>query len=122
MASASAKDRITRFSCRNKVEVEASVTRYCNARRHMNQFFRSTGLLGEKSCIQAIGMLLVDLTSRAPTAISATISLDVRPFNAALGSGHTSQTNVWGLQMCVRRIDQDAPSPINPLRASATLT
>ena len=41
------------------------------------------GLFGEKSCIQAIGMLLIDLTSRAPTAISATISLDVRPFNAA---------------------------------------
>jgi len=41
------------------------------------------GLFGVKSCIQAIGMLLIDLTSRAPTAISATISLDVRPFNAA---------------------------------------
>jgi hypothetical protein len=41
------------------------------------------GLFGEKSCIQAIGMLLIDLTSRAPTAISATIPLDVRPFNAA---------------------------------------
>ncbi len=41
------------------------------------------GLFGEKSCIQAIGMLLIDLTSRTPTAISATISLDVRPFNAA---------------------------------------
>ena len=41
------------------------------------------GLFGEKSCIQAIGMLLIDSTSRAPTAISATISLDVRPFNAA---------------------------------------
>jgi hypothetical protein len=41
------------------------------------------GLLGEKSCIQAIGMLLIDFTSRAPTAISATISLDERPFNAA---------------------------------------
>ena len=41
------------------------------------------GLFGEKSCIQAIGMLLIDLTSRAPTAISAAISLDVRPFDAA---------------------------------------
>src|SRR5580700_11500351 len=42
------------------------------------------GLFGEKSCSQAIGMLLIDFTSRAPTAISATISLDVRPvdFNA----------------------------------------
>src|SRR5580698_3893615 len=41
------------------------------------------GFCGEKSCIQAIGMLLIDFTSRALTAISATISLDVRPFNAA---------------------------------------
>lgn len=41
------------------------------------------GLLGEKSCIQSIGMLLIDSTSLAPTAISATISLDVRPFTAA---------------------------------------
>ena len=41
------------------------------------------GLFGEKSCIQSIGMLLIDFTIRAPTAISATISLDVRPFNAA---------------------------------------
>ena len=41
------------------------------------------GLFGEKSWIQAIGMLLMDFTSRAPTAISATISLDVRLFNAA---------------------------------------
>jgi hypothetical protein len=39
MASASAKDRITRLSCRNKVEVEASVTRYCNARPHVNPIF-----------------------------------------------------------------------------------
>ena len=41
------------------------------------------GLFGEKSWIQAIGMLLRDFTSRAPTAISATISLDLRPFSAA---------------------------------------
>jgi hypothetical protein len=41
------------------------------------------GLFGEKSCIQAIGMLLIDFTSLAPTAISATISVEVRPFNAA---------------------------------------
>ena len=41
------------------------------------------GLLGEKSCIHDMGMLLMDFTSRAPLAISATISLDVRPFNAA---------------------------------------
>ena len=41
------------------------------------------GLFGEKSCIQAIGMLLIDFTSRAPTAISATSSLDVCPFNTA---------------------------------------
>ena len=43
------------------------------------------GLFGEKSCIHAIGILLIDLTSRAPAGISPTISLDVRPvcFNAA---------------------------------------
>jgi hypothetical protein len=53
------------------------------------------GLFGEKSCIQDIGMLLMDFTNRASTAISATISLEVPPFNAArdrvtparLGSG-----------------------------------
>src|SRR6202042_2094723 len=33
------------------------------------------GLLGEKSCIHDIGMLLIDFTSREPIAISATISL-----------------------------------------------
>ena len=33
------------------------------------------GLFGEKSCIHYIEMLLIDLTSRAPTAFSATISL-----------------------------------------------
>jgi len=41
------------------------------------------GLFGEKSCLQSIGMLLMDLASRAPGAISATISLELRPFNAA---------------------------------------
>jgi hypothetical protein len=40
-------------------------------------------LFGEKSCIQAIGMLLIDLTSLATTAILATISLEVRPLSAA---------------------------------------
>ena len=39
--------------------------------------------MSEKSWIQAIGMLLMDFTSRALTAISATISLGVRPFSAA---------------------------------------
>jgi len=34
-------------------------------------------------CIHSIGKVLIDLTSRAPSAFSATISLDVRPFNAA---------------------------------------
>src|SRR5580704_1043224 len=32
-------------------------------------------------------------------------------------SGHASETNVWGLQMRVRRIDQDAASPINTLES-----
>ena len=42
------------------------------------------GLFDEKSCIQAIGILLIDFTSLAPAAISATISLEVRPFKAAI--------------------------------------
>src|SRR5580692_9654189 len=37
------------------------------------------------------------------------------PLQCGARSGHASQTNVWGLQMCVRRIDQDASSPINTL-------
>ena len=41
------------------------------------------GFCFEKSCIHAMGMLLIDFTSRAPGAISATISLDVRPLSAA---------------------------------------
>jgi hypothetical protein len=41
------------------------------------------GFCFEKSCIQAMGMLLIDFTSRAPGAISATSSLDVRPLSAA---------------------------------------
>ena len=42
------------------------------------------GLCDEKSCIQAIGILLIDFTSLAPAAISATISLEVHPFKAAI--------------------------------------
>ena len=41
------------------------------------------GLFGEKSCIHSIGMLLMDLQAARQAAISATISLEVRPFNAA---------------------------------------
>jgi hypothetical protein len=42
------------------------------------------GVFVEKSCNQTIDILLIDLTSRAPAAISATNSLDVSPvsFNA----------------------------------------
>src|SRR5580698_10618360 len=32
-------------------------------------------------------------------------------------SGHTSQTKVWGVEMCVRRIDQDTASPIKTLES-----
>ena len=39
------------------------------------------------------------------------------PLQCGARSGHASQTNVWGLQMCVRRIDQDAASPINTLES-----
>ena len=75
------------------------------------------GLSGEKSCIQAIGMLLIDLTSLAPTAISATISLDVRPFSAARDLVTPGQADVWNrVHMRVRRVDQDATSPIDTLQ------
>ena len=37
------------------------------------------GLLSLKSLIHAMGMLLIDLTNRAPGAHSATSSLEVRP-------------------------------------------
>ncbi len=39
------------------------------------------------------------------------------PLQCGPRSGHASQTNVYGFQMCVRRIDQDAASPINPLES-----
>ena len=39
------------------------------------------------------------------------------PLQCGARSGHASQTNVWGLQMRVRRIDQDASSPINTLES-----
>ena len=39
------------------------------------------------------------------------------PLQCGPRSGHASQTNVWGLQMCVRRFDQDAASPINTLES-----
>jgi hypothetical protein len=81
------------------------------------------GLFGEKSCIQSIGMLLIDFTRRAPTAISATISLEVRPFNAALDlvtparlmSG-TGSTCAFVASIRMR------PRQSIPLRASGTLT
>ena len=42
------------------------------------------GLCDEKYCIQAMGVFLIDFTSLAPTANSATISLEVHPFKAAI--------------------------------------
>src|SRR5580700_3954727 len=39
------------------------------------------------------------------------------PLQRGPRSGDSRQTNVWGLQMCVRRIDQDASSPINTLES-----
>src|SRR5580692_7563801 len=39
------------------------------------------------------------------------------PLQCGARSGHASQTNVRGLQMCIRRIDQDASSPINTLES-----
>src|ERR1700744_270571 len=39
------------------------------------------------------------------------------PLQCGARSGHACQTNVRGLQMCVRRIDQDASSPIYSLKS-----
>src|SRR5580692_9425403 len=39
------------------------------------------------------------------------------PLQCGARSGHAGQTNVWRLKMCVRRIDQDAASPINTLES-----
>jgi hypothetical protein len=39
------------------------------------------------------------------------------PLQCSARSGHARQTNVRGLQMCVRRIDQDSSSPINALES-----
>jgi hypothetical protein len=68
------------------------------------------GFIGEKSRIQAIGMLLIDLTRRAPTAICSDDLARRTPPQRGPRSGHASQTNVWGLQMRVCRVDQDAAS------------
>jgi hypothetical protein len=80
------------------------------------------GLLGEKSCIQAIGMLLIDLTRRAPTAISATISLDVRPFNAARDLVTPARLMSGGSRCAFVASIRMRPRQSIPLRASATLT
>jgi hypothetical protein len=59
-------------------------------------------------------MLLIDLTSRAPAAISATISLDVRPFQRGPRSGNARPTDVWfSIHVRVRRIDQNPAMPID---------
>ena len=72
------------------------------------------GLAGEKSCIHSIGMLLIDFTSRAPAAISATISLEVRPFNAARERAMPAKAEVgFGAFMRVSRINQYSSTPIN---------
>src|ERR1700735_522008 len=65
------------------------------------------GLCDEKSCIQAMGILLIDFTSLAPTANSATISLEVRPFKAAIDlftpSGLISGfASMWALVASIR--------------------
>ena len=72
------------------------------------------GLVGEKSRIHFIGMLLIDFTSRAPTAISATISLEVRPFNAARERVTPARLRVgFRIHMRVSRIHQYSSTPIN---------
>ena len=81
------------------------------------------GLFDEKSCIQAIGILLIDFTSLAPGAISAIISLEVRPFKAAidlftplrLTSGLES---IWALVASIRI----RPCQSISLSASGTFT
>ncbi len=80
------------------------------------------GLFGEKSCIQAIGMLLIDFTSRAPTAISATISLEVRPFNAARDLVTPARLTSGGSRCAFVASIRMRPRQSIPLRASATLT
>jgi hypothetical protein len=73
----------------------------------------STGLIGEKSCIQTVGMVHSDFTSLAPTAISATISLDVRAFNAARDLVTPSRRCPEQRPMSVCGIDQNSAAPID---------
>src|ERR1700749_4952807 len=74
------------------------------------------GLFDEKSCIQAIGILLIDFTSLAPGAISAIISLEMRPFKAAIDLftplGLTSVLeSIWALVASIRI----SPMPVDIL-------
>jgi len=72
------------------------------------------GLFGEKSCIQAIGMLLIDFTSRAPTAILSNHFARGAPFQRGPRSSNSRQTDVgFRIHMRVGRIDQNSATPID---------
>src|SRR6202035_260772 len=81
------------------------------------------GLLGEKSCIHDIGILLIDFTSRAPMAISATISLDVRPFNAARDRATPARLRSGSESICALVASTSIrPCQSIPVSASGTFT
>src|ERR1700741_122120 len=81
------------------------------------------GLLGEKSCIHDIGMLLIDFTSREPMAISATISLDVRPFNAARDRATPARLRSGSESICALVASTSIrPCQSMPASASGTFT
>ena len=79
--------------------------------------FMVLGLCDEKSCIQAMGILLIDFTSLAPyrqfcdhLARSATLQSGDRSF-------HPFRTDIGiGIHVGIGRIDQDAPMPVDILQ------
>src|SRR5258708_37410701 len=81
------------------------------------------GLFDEKSCIQAIGILLIDFTSLAPAALSATIALEVRQFKAVIDlftplSLTSGLESIWALVASIRI----RPCQSISLSASGTFT
>src|SRR3984957_2557513 len=80
-------------------------------------------LLGENSCIHDIGMLLIDFTSCEPMAISATISLDVRPFNAARDRATPARLRSGSESICALVASISIrPCQSIPVSASGTFT
>ena len=64
--------------------------------------------------VHIIGMLLKAFTSRAPTAIAATIPLDVRPFNAACDLATPAGLMSGFVHIRICRIDQNPATPRRP--------